>query len=149
MTHENFGLLISVNAGERPFGRAWWVHAPWAHPLWHSYVVSLCDLTTPTGKAPNIVLLGATHELLVYALNPKYPNTSIPPHKLTPANHGYQFIAESDADAEHRVFDLVKAVAEGRLSPDTDYTRAWDELFADGASLRLSAHLPQPGQAVH
>lgn len=118
------------------FGMSWIVFAPWAHPVWHSYVVLLYDLTTeiPDQPAPVLYLDGATHELMVFALDPSHP-AEPPVHTLAPANHGYQFRADSNEAARDRVVALLEMIAAGTLSPDTDYRLSWDARFADGVSL--------------
>lgn len=131
----------------RPFGRVWWCHAPWAHPFWHSYLFSLVDLTTPTARPPRIYLPGATHEVMVVALDPAFPNTAMPPHTLSPPNHGYQFIADSNEAAERRIVELLDMIDDHRLSPDTDHRRVWDSLFADGRSLVVGSLVTHPAPA--
>ncbi len=118
------------------FNRGWVLKAAWAHPLWHSYVVFLYDLTSPSpdGTAPTVYLEGATHELMVFALDPDHP-AEMPFRMLQPANHGYQFKAESNAAAEARVVALLDEVEATTLSPDTDFRAMWDARFADGVSL--------------
>lgn len=133
-----YGLLKSEDRKKKPWGRTWWVRAPFAHPLWHSYMFSLADLTTPTKQPAIIRMEGATHELVVFALDPAHPETSFPPHLLQPANHGYQFRAESNAAAEQRVLNIIHRIVAQQFSPDTDYRREWDALFHDGKSLLMS-----------
>lgn len=118
------------------FGRTWIVQAAWAHPVWHSYVFMLYDLTTyiPDQPAPAIYRPGMTHEFMVFALDPAFP--SVPPsHLLQPANMGYQFAATSDDEASGRIMSLIADVEAMRLSPDTDWRFMWDEHFADGERL--------------
>ncbi|EUB97245.1 hypothetical protein PMI07_000821 [Rhizobium sp. CF080] len=118
------------------FNKTWIVEAAWAHPLWDCYVVFLYDLTTdlPGQQAPTLYKEGMTHELLVFALDPAHP-VEPPVHRLEPANHGYQFKAESDEAAESRVVELLEAISAGTLSPDTDFRAMWDSRFVDGVTL--------------
>lgn len=118
------------------FNRGWVLKAAWAHPLWHSYVAFLYDLTSqaPDGTTPKVYLEGATHELMVFALDPSHP-AEMPFHMLQPANHGYQFKAESNEAAEARVVALLDEIEAHKLSPDTDFRTMWDVRFADGVSL--------------
>lgn len=120
------------------FGKTWIVEAGWAHPVWHSYVVYLYDLTTeiPGLPAPVIHKDGVTHELLVYALDPAQPNDP-PVHILQPANHGYQFKADSNEAATARVVALLEDIEAKNLSPDTDFRRVWDAYFLEGVSLHM------------
>lgn len=118
------------------FNRIWLLTAAWAHPLWHSYAFLLYDLTSPSpdGAAPSVYLDGATHELMVFALDPDHP-AETPFRMLQPANHGYQFKAESNEAAETRVVALLDEIEATTLSPDTDFRAMWDVRFADGVSL--------------
>ena len=134
-----YGLLKSEDRRGKPWGRVWWVRAPFAHPLWHSYMFSLVDLTTRTARPPKLFLDGATHEVLVFALDPSHPETSFPAHTLSPANHGYQFKADSNAAAEARIRGGIVRVVAQQFSPDTDYRREWDREFKDGRSLHLGS----------
>lgn len=110
---------------------SWAVHAAYAHPIWHSYVIALISLRDMPGAPKCVInLAGATHELMVYALNPDHPiDLEDRPKLLTPANFVAQFIAESDAAAEQRIRETVQDVIDGKLNPDTDYTRHWIHRF--------------------
>lgn len=135
-----------------PFSAQWIVSSVGSHPLWDQYGIVLYDLTTelPQNPAPVIHLDGATHEFFIYAMSrqddkPPYPTGKIG-HKawikaeytayfLTPANHGYQFKAESDMAAQERIQRLFDRVADGTINPDTDFRRDWNTLFKDGYPL--------------
>lgn len=114
----------------------WLFEASWAHPVWHSYVLSLIHLRdTPGLSAAHISLPGATHEFFLYALNPAFSREETirtgPVHNLTPANFGAQFIAADDAAAVQRMEDTVRDVISGQLNPDTDAIRQWVARFGD------------------
>ncbi|KKL07117.1 hypothetical protein LCGC14_2589220 [marine sediment metagenome] len=121
----------------------WGVEAPWAHLAWHQYVLSVVHLrfSSTYGEAikyrPDV-----THEVVVYALDPKRPltpDTIITPGELpflTPPNYAYQMTIENDKAAEERVRLLVENIADGVLNPDTDALRSWDALFPDAYNLR-------------
>lgn len=131
----SYRLFTPETPATPAFGRTWIVNAPWAHPLWSSYAFFLYDLTTEIkGEEPVIYLPGASHELLVYALDPKFKDDT-PFHRLHPANHGYQFKAESNEAAEARIVAILEEIEAKRLSPDTDFRTMWDVRFADGVSL--------------
>lgn len=127
----------------KPFGATWLITAAWAHPVWSQYALALYDLTTPTDQPAVIHLDGATHELLLVALDPARPATSAQSmveggqvQALSPPNHGYQFKAESDAAAVSRLQRIVDEIEAQRLSPDSDFRAAWDAMFRDAHSLR-------------
>lgn len=110
----------------------WIVEARWAHPVWHSYLIAVIHLRqVEGGQAPNILLSGATHEIMVYALNPEYKralNDTV--SFLTPANFHGQWIARDDAAAAEKCKQCVIDILHGKLSPDTDFTQHWIKLFS-------------------
>lgn len=114
----------------------WLFECPEAHPVWHSYVLSLVHLrpvmingvTLPT----TLYLAGATHEIVLFALNPQEPRDVLSyPHVLNPKNFAAQFIADSDATAAERIEATVQLIVNGDLNPDTDALSAWIALFGD------------------
>jgi hypothetical protein len=118
----------------------WLVEAPWAHPLWHSYRISLIHLRPVPGlPAAHITLHGATHEMMVFALDPDAPREGIltggPCPILRPTNFAAQMIEDSDDAGAQRVERAVQMICQGKLSPDTDYIRQWVSLFGDSLML--------------
>ena len=122
--------------------RTWLINAPWAHPWWQDYLLSLYPINHPDCvhfKA------GVTHEFMLYALEdgklPEIDADGVPlgPFvKLTPANMSYQFRAENDEAAIKRMQEIVDAIDRMQVSPDTDYRSQWDQAFSDGVSLLKS-----------
>jgi hypothetical protein len=115
---------------------SWIIEAPWAHPLWHSYNLTLVHLRPMEGVGEPIVYRqGATHELLLFALDPEAPREpmlrSARPRWLYPANFAAQLVEASDAAASARVEATVDLVVAGELNPDTDFRRQWIALFGD------------------
>ncbi len=116
---------------------AWLVEAPYAHPLWHSYGFSLIH----TGKVPgldecHLYVPGATHELVIFALDPDKSRdgalrTNLIKSRLEPINFGAQFIASSNELAIERVRGDIQLVIDGQLSPDTDYRSMWIAKYGD------------------
>jgi hypothetical protein len=135
----------SPAAEGKPYGVTWVLTVPWAHPFWDQYLVSLCDLTTKheDGTEPVIVRPGMTHEMMIWAINPKIRITKWEDRPsgalLSPANHGYQFKADSDEAARDRIAGYIAQIEAQKLSPDTDWRGGWNKLFKDGASLHYSA----------
>jgi hypothetical protein len=134
----------SPAAEGKPSGATWVLTVPWAHPFWDQYLVLLSDLTTETGEPPAIVRPGMTHEMMIWVINPEIEITKWadkPPTGalLSPANHGYQFKADSDEAARDRIAGYIAQIEARELSPDTDWRGAWNKLFKDGASLHYSA----------
>ena len=126
----------------------WIISAPWAHPFWDNYAILCIDLTTPSQPPPRLYREDVTHEVQVYALNRASELPSQESLKdfvldgrlyealLHPANHIYQFVAAGDDQAYERVLSLIWAIEAKELSPDTDFISRWDQIFADGISLR-------------
>lgn len=140
---------IAPRAQGQAFSAAWIVRAPWAHTIWHSYAVHLVDLTTDMGDKPAVKYReDVTHEVSVWALDPDPDNQPVvrPALKdwdvgrcmLQPANYGYQFVAESDEAALARISEVVLMIETAVLSPDTDFRRDWDRLFADAQTLLVT-----------
>ena len=142
-----------------PFAALWFVSAPWAHLVWDDYVLSLCDVPLKTGTEPIRYREDVTHELIVWAVDQRvdvFIGSSDPADweltgaLLQPANHCYQFGADTDQVAFDRVNELVELIERRRLSPDTDSTAVWDCIFMDGISLKyqeppmLGLSLQQP-----
>ncbi len=131
-----------IDGPSRPFSAIWGVTAPWAHPLWHEYLLELVDLTTPTSKPPVLHMVGATHEFILTAItretqfNHGLPLSMQAVGKLTPPNYGYQFIAKDNLAALNRIQDLVDRIDARTISPDTDYRHEWDTiLFPDAFAM--------------
>lgn len=116
----------------------WIVEARWAHPAWHSYSILLLHLREMPGEkkgATKFYIPDATHELFVYVLDPTLDRrpllaTAIPErHWLEPINFAAQFIEITDDLARERVRNTVQMICDGKLSPDTDFTRDWVRLY--------------------
>lgn len=115
--------------------RVWIVEAPWAHLAWHSYFISLVHLRDnpnqtrpPMRKFPE-----ATHEVMVWVLDPRVPREPIVEGKaraafLTPQNFIAQFVA-TDEEALRRVDAVVTDICAGTFSPDTDFRPLWIKRF--------------------
>lgn len=151
MERNKFGYLLcacSTKYGEI-FQRQWAVKAAGFHPFWDNYLITLYDITTvlPGEPAAEIVKEGMTHEFFIWAFDPKWqgpPLTYGAINKKTwiqhgwfkgalhPANHGYQFKAESNTAAETRIQRMHDRVKSGMLNPDSDAREIWDKLFEDG-----------------
>lgn len=125
----------------------WIVEAPWAHPLWHSYAISLAHMRHVEGLQDNHVYLeGATHEIYVFALDPNADLEKIisgeefsGPALLHPMNFAAQFIANDDEEAQARVYKSIKEIIDGKLSPDTDFISMWVQRYGDNM-LRKGLH---------
>ena len=116
----------------------WIINAPYAHPVWANYVLSLIHLRNVDGLEPaHISLPGATHEFYLYALNPDgmFSNDGNP-RVLTPINFSAQFIAEDDEAAKLLMRRTVQDVIDGLLNPDTDNTQSWIRRFNDSCLKR-------------
>ena len=115
----------------------WLLEAPWAHPFWHSYLLTAIHLRPAGDAAPAVIVVpGATHERTLLALDPKVPRGGIlrggPVHWLQPANFVAQFARATDAEALAEADAAAQAVVDGRLSPDTDLRAQWVARFGGG-----------------
>lgn len=114
----------------------WLVEAAWAHPVWHSYHLCVFHLRpTPKMTDPIIYLPGATHEILLAALDPEWMPTGMTdnpvPHMLVPHNFAAQVIEPSDEAAAARLRRSVEEILTGALSPDTDFFQEWVKRWGD------------------
>lgn len=117
----------------------WLLHCPAAHPFWSWYVMTACSLRDIPGMRPaQIRTPGATHELLVFAMDPAWlpgPDWCSKgagrwhSRRLTPQNLAWQAAADSDEQWCALIHDLVEAFCSGRVSPDTDHRRCQLELL--------------------
>ncbi len=127
------------------------VQAAWAHPLWSNYATACVSLHDIEGVPPARILLeGATHEVLVVALDPsKEVYLDEYYSVLTPLNFAGQFKAVDDAEAKQRTLNAVLEVLNGTLSPDTDFISQWVQRFS-GANLRKAyEEVSHEGHTVH
>lgn len=111
--------------------QAWILHAPNAHPAWSHYVLNLIHLRPIEGvKNAKKYHEDATHEVIVFALDPDKPITD-GQHVtvLNPPNYMEQFRADNDAAALEYVEGVIKEIVVGTLSPDTDHRSAWHQRF--------------------
>lgn len=103
------------------------ITAPYYHPVWSQYGLEVIRLRDVPGMPPPVLKFqGATHEIMVVALNPEHgPWTAekviAAQHQtpiLTPINIAEQFEA---TDEEMRALAdlLVQAVVHGMLNPET------------------------------
>lgn len=110
---------------------AWLVEATQAHPLWNYHVVTLVHLREGPGlPAPLFDRPGATHELVVAALNPDYEDTVDPAlmstlYLLTPPDAVEQLVAADDDHAIAIAEEAVRRCVDGTLIPDSDYRQIW------------------------
>ena len=124
------GPHACINAG-------WLIEAPWAHPLWHSYYLTAMHLRHIEGMGPaHIYLEGATHEVVLFALQPDksrepFAQGEDTAQLLQPANFIAQWIAKDDDEARDKVFECVNDIVAGKLSPDTDFRSEWIVRFSD------------------
>jgi hypothetical protein len=118
----------------------WLIEAHWAHPVWHSYVLSVVHLRAQGANRavlppPELYLEGATHELVLGALDPAAPRETMLETgvmtPLSPINFAAQLVEPHDAAAFQRAEAAVTDVCSGFLSPDTDFRTAWASRFGD------------------
>lgn len=131
MDIETFRAKHQRNGKDATVG-GWIIQAPWAHPVWHSYVLFVIHLRPlPQMPPPRKSFVEATHEIMLFALNPQQPYQNVvdPPPYLLPANFVAQFVAASDEAAKVKCESHVMEILEGKLSPDTDHMQSWIARF--------------------
>lgn len=147
---------------EGPGGRAWavktkskrkhggvahfLVHAVNGNPFWNWYVVSVVHLRAEEGlPQPHIQFPGASHELLMAALNPEEKIPDIDNWKgmshLEPIDQCVQFIVNNDEQAKSLCDDVIRAIVVGGISPDQDFRSWWKQSVNQTAEhYRLGEH---------
>lgn len=111
---------------------AWIVYAPWAHPLWNYHFAALAHLRDVDGMEPaKIHLPDATHEFAIFALSPDHDVDTDKLSILHPVSIAQQFIAKNDAEAREVIEQCLHAVADGKISPDSDFRGAWQDVLVN------------------
>lgn len=132
-----FYKSINIAPDKHAVVACWVLHAPASHPLWPWCRMILLDLVKPMPHLPppDIYVEGATHEMVLEALNPDiYPPTvdGIPADSLVPANFAAQFTCSGDTAAIIKIEQqAVLPIVHGVLNPDTDGMREWMSAFGD------------------
>lgn len=119
--------------------RMWIVEAPWAHPVWHSYLIYLVHLRDMPDQRPTIFHVpDATHEFVLYAMDPDADREAVitgrvMPFKmcLQPVNFAAQLVEIRDDLAIERIEAAIRDICDGKLSPDTDAQSQWIERFGN------------------
>lgn len=108
------------------------VQAPYAHPIWSYWVVSIIHLRDIVGvKKAHLQFPEATHELAIVALNPEeqLPSLDITVnwkiHRLTPTDVIEQFKVSNDAIADQILELSIMRIIDGTISPDEDWRAVW------------------------
>jgi hypothetical protein len=128
----------------------WLLHAPGAHPFWVYWVLAVIHLRPLAGVKPAYVRLsGATHEIIIMALNPE---TQLPEIEdvgrgeatfdfLTPIDVMEQFVVRDDAEAAQLCELAIRCCVDGMASPDQDWRSWWSRAIAETAMhLREGRH---------
>lgn len=137
---------------ERPDTEAtvalWLLNMPGAHIAWAWWLLSAIHLRPIAGaRAAVIRTPGATHEVLVAALDPAHepPNPATFPIEdvriLTPLDVQQQYTAATDAAAAEVCELAARACCGGLLSPDQDFRHLWERYIVGTAEhLASGAH---------
>lgn len=104
------------------------LYRPDAHPAWSYYFVSIAHLRQVDSlPPPHLMFADATHELMILVCDPKVePNPRQLLHMkiMQPPNLVHQFCGLSDPQAEFVFKTFLSALADGRMSPDSDFRLA-------------------------
>lgn len=114
---------------------SWLVNVPGAHPFWSHWLVGMCSLRDIPGVPPaKRSYPEAEFEFLIASIDPSEMPSPMPEvgkacggfPLLSPFDVVFQFHGVIDADAG-RICELaVRAMCDGRLSPDQDFRSAWE-----------------------
>lgn len=105
-------------------GTTWLLTCPDRHPLWHQWMLSAVHLAHRGGlEDAKLQFSGATHEVIVVALNPEHgwvtPSTPMPWPYLEPINIAQQITCDSDQHVLDLLSLLAQGVVHGILDPET------------------------------
>lgn len=125
--------VSDANKAQKGVVAAYLVEAAWAHPAWHSYLISVSHLRQIDGAPAPEVSGNATHQVWVFALEPSKTREpllagdelELSSRLLWPMNFSGQFIARDDTHAANIVRMAIRDICDGYLSPDTDFERVW------------------------
>lgn len=107
---------------------SWLICAPGQSPAWQHYLLSVCHLRPVAGAPPaHIRVAGATHELLICALNP-LGNPNINDREslrfLTPLNAEAQFVVDTDEQAVSLAEKATRAICDGAMPAEPPFPHA-------------------------
>lgn len=111
----------------------WVIYQPGVNAFWSFYMVEVIHLRPIEGLGDARILLpGASHEVMVFALDPERDiydcwKNNLP--ILVPPNYTGQFFAESDEYAKERVERAVIDITNGLLTADSDSIQGWIDRF--------------------
>lgn len=128
----------------------WFLHCPRQSPAWEHYLLSVVHLRdTPGVTPPLITVLGATHEIIIVALNPqKNPQADDIGswQHLWPPNVREQFTVGDDEDAIELAKMAAQAVVNGLLPAEPALAGAVEPwrtvIIRSSAHLRGEEHAP-------
>lgn len=134
--------------GSEPTIAAYLIRAPYAHPFWDWHVLAVIHLRDHPdyGPARHIAFPGASHEVLVTALNPERdglvnPDDASSWDHMNPHDFVGQVMLADDVQAARLAELLAFAVADGNLVPDSDHREWWKQVLATTAEhVRLGGH---------
>jgi hypothetical protein len=113
----------------------WHLEMPGLHPVWDRWVILSCSLADFPGVPPaKKHFAEATHELSVWAINPGFPAAAWRAggvQLLTPVNHVVQYVAASDAVAEHVAHRAAELLVYGLALVEPQGVHGAREHFAE------------------
>jgi hypothetical protein len=124
---------------------AWVVHAPHSNLMWSWYFVGTVHLRGVEGlEEPHLHFPGATHEIVIMALNPEYPLPEVGNWKnaqfLWPPDLTHQFIVSRDEEAQELTDLVVEQIVRGK-SCDSDHRTYWiAAVDATAEHFRIGGH---------
>lgn len=120
---------------------AWLINAPGQSPAWSDYMVGIIHLRDIPGVKPaSINRPGATHELLICALDPaENPDpgdieTIVP---LSPINAAVQFTGNSDEQAIHIGEQATRAICDGYMPAEPALSGQGQQIWTDAVDATI------------
>lgn len=142
--------LVDIRApAEEACLAAWLIDAPGQAIAWRHYLLSVCHLRPVPGAGPAVIRIpGATHELLLIALDPA-GNPNVGDREslrfLTPLNAEAQFTVDTDAQAVALAEEATRAICDGYMPAEPPFPwqgrTAWQQAVTETAEhVRTGGH---------
>ena len=122
---------------------AWFLFCPGAHPCWSWWVLAAISLEDRPGIPPaKISFEGATHEVLIHALDPETDHgldlTRVTP--LQPVDLVHQVRLPGDELAVELLELCARRCMRGDISPDSDFRLRWKKILDATSEHLLGGH---------
>lgn len=134
LRQEQWARRVGREAGLASSVEMWYVNGDNFHPFWKWWLVSVISLADLPGLAPaHKEYPLAEYELAIWSLDPDKGEPPVngdgPFHPLHPQDVCFHFHGLTVGEAKGLVRVAVEAIVAGRISPDSDFRKMWQEIL--------------------